>query len=111
MARGRGRRGGESKGDLPLPSEDEGTMLCIVDKVVGAGFVDVICTDGEKYRARIPGKMRRRVWIREGDVVLFLPWGTTDKKGEIVYRYLKDEARKLVEKGLLPEDLLEEVLE
>ena len=79
--------------------------------MVGAGYIDVICTDGNTYRARIPGKMRRRVWIREGDVVLILPWGTSDNKGEVVYRYNREEVRKLVEKNMLPEDMLEEVLE
>ncbi|BAF34751.1 translation initiation factor 1A [Aeropyrum pernix K1] len=107
MARGRGRH--ERRGEMPLPSEDEGTMLCIVQRVVGAGFLEVLCTDGEVYMARIPGKMRRRVWMREGDVVLFLPWGTADKKGEVVYRYLRDEVRKLIDMNLLPEELVEEV--
>ena len=106
MARGR-----ESKGEMPLPSEDEGTMLCVVQRIIGAGFLEALCVDGEVYKARIPGKMRRRVWIREGDVILFLPWGTPDMKGEVVYRYMRDEVKKLLDMGVLPSELLEEVLE
>ncbi|MCE4602315.1 MAG: translation initiation factor aIF-1A [Desulfurococcales archaeon] len=112
MARGR-KKGGrrESKGEMPLPSEDEGTILCVITRNVGGGFLEVLCTDGNVYMARIPGKMRRRVWMREGDVVLFLPWGTSDNKGEVVYRYLRDEVRSLIEKGLITEEFLEEVVE
>ncbi|MEB3861025.1 MAG: translation initiation factor aIF-1A [Desulfurococcales archaeon] len=112
MARGR-KKGGkrESKGEMPLPSEEEGTILCVVTRNLGGGFLEVLCTDGNVYKARIPGKMRRRVWMREGDVVLFLPWGTSDNKGEVVYRYLRDEVRTLIEKGLITEEFLEEVVE
>ena len=101
----------EGKGEIPLPSEDEGTIICIVQRIVGAGYLEALCQDGNTYMARIPGKMRRRVWIREGDVILFLPWGTRDMKGEVVYRYMKDEVRKLVEMGLIPAEMLEEVEE
>ena len=47
--------------------------------------------------------------MREGDVILFLPWGTKDMKGEVVYRYVKDEVRKLIEMGYIDEEMLEEV--
>jgi translation initiation factor 1A len=104
-------RGHEGKDEMPLPSEEEGTMLCVVQRIVGAGYLEALCVDGNVYMARIPGKMRRRVWIREGDVILFLPWGTKDNKGEVVYRYLKDEVKKLVDMGLLPSEMLEEVEE
>jgi translation initiation factor 1A len=107
----RRKRGGEqeSKKEMPLPSDEEGTMLCVIQRLLGAGYLEVVCTDGNTYKAWIPGKMRRRVWMREGDVILFLPWGTKDMKGEVVYRYQRDEVRKLIESGLLPEELLEEV--
>lgn len=109
MARKRRGREESRKGETPLPSEEEGTILCVIQRLLGAGFLEVVCTDGNTYKAWIPGKMRRRVWMREGDVILFLPWGTRDMKGEVVYRYARDEVRKLIESGLLPEEFLEEV--
>lgn len=98
-----------SEGGMPLPSPEEGTVLCVVRRIVGAGFLEVFCTDDETYMARIPGKMRRKVWIKERDVVLFLPWGTRDKKGEVVYRYERDEVRRLIDMGLISEAMLEGV--
>jgi len=105
------KKGGkqEKKKEMPLPSEEEGTILCVVTRNLGGGFLEVMCLDGETYKAWIPGRMRRRVWIREGDVILFLPWGTRDMKGEVVYRYQRNEVSKLLEMGLISEDFLEEV--
>ncbi len=101
------KRGETSRGETPLPSDEEGTMLCVTEKLLGGNFVEVVCSDGNKYRAMIPGKMRRRVWIHEGDLVLFLPWGTPDNKGELVYRYSESESKELTKKGLVPKDLLD----
>jgi len=97
----------QGKGETPLPSDEEGTMLCVTERIVGGNFVEVICADGNKYMAMIPGKMRRRVWVHEGDLVLFLPWGTPDNKGELVYRYSESESKDLSRKGLVPKDLLD----
>jgi len=105
------KRKQEAKNEMPLPSEEEATILCVITRNIGGGFLEVLCTDGEVYKARIPGKMRRRVWMREGDVILFLPWGTSDNKGEVVYRYSRDEVRRLIESGLISEEFLEEVVE
>jgi translation initiation factor 1A len=105
------REEGEKSDTFPLPNDEEGTMICVVQQNIGGGFLQVLCTDEQVYKARIPGKMRRRVWMKEGDVVLFLPWGTRDMKGEIVYKYSKDQVKKLIEMGLLPEEMLEEVTE
>ncbi len=109
----RKKRGYERKrkGETPMPSEEEGTMLCVVRRNLGGGFLEVFCTDGEIYKAWIPGRMRRRMWMREGDIILFLPWGTRDMKGEVVYRYARDEVKKLMEAGLITEEFIEEGME
>jgi len=111
MAKKKGGRRDKRKGEMPLPNEDEGTMLCVVRRNLGGGFLEVFCKDGEIYKAWIPGKMRRRAWMREGDVILFLPWGSRDMKGEVVYRYLRDEVKKLIEMGLITEEFIEEGME
>jgi len=52
---------------LPAPSD----VLGIAVKLLGYDRVLVKCQDGYERVCRIRGKMKRRVWIREGDVVLF----------------------------------------
>ena len=47
-----------------------------------------------KHRlSRIPGKMKKRIWIREGDVVLIKPWDfQSDEKADVIWRYTRTEA-------------------
>jgi translation initiation factor 1A len=46
--------------------------------------------------------MKKRVWIREDDVVLVAPWDfQTDERGDIVWRYSQGEAGWLEKRGLL----------
>ena len=58
--------------DMVLPVAND--VLGIVVKLLGFDRVLVKCQDGHERLCRIRGKMKRRVWIREGDVVLVSPW-------------------------------------
>ncbi|MCW4021031.1 MAG: translation initiation factor IF-1A, partial [Candidatus Bathyarchaeota archaeon] len=50
----------------------------------------------------IRGKMKRRVWIRLGDIVLVSPWDFQfDRRGDIIWRYTRGQAELLRRKGLL----------
>ena len=97
----------ESSKEPPLPNPEEGTMLCVITRILGADHLLIRCQDGVERKARIPGSMRRRVWMREGDIVLAAPWDFKPDRADVIYRYNRDEVRKLVEKGLLPEELIE----
>jgi translation initiation factor 1A len=37
---------------------------------------------------RIKGTIKKRAWIREGDIVIIVPWNFQDAKCDILYRYL-----------------------
>ena len=112
MARGRGRkkkrRGTEeSKKEVPLPNQEEGTILCVVIRVLGADHLLIRCQDGVERKARIPGSLRRRMWMREGDIVLAAPWDFKPDRADVIYRYSRDEVRRLVEKGVIPPEIVE----
>ncbi len=83
--------------DLRMPDEDE--VFAIVEEMLGANRVRVRCADGEERTARIPGRMQKRIWIRQDDVVLVEPWDWQDEKADIVWRYEKQEADQLREEG------------
>lgn len=92
--------------ETPLP--DESTVICLVEKLLGGDHFLARCLDGNTRVTRIPGKFRKRVWIKEGDVVLVAPWDTQpDRKGDMLYKYWGDEIKRLVEKGVIPPELLE----
>jgi len=85
--------------DIRMPGDDE--VFAVVTDMLGANRVKVRCMDGVERTARIPGKMQKRIWIREDDVVLVDPWDWQDEKADITWRYEKAEAEKLREEGLI----------
>ncbi|WGI17491.1 translation initiation factor eIF-1A [Methanonatronarchaeum sp. AMET-Sl] len=72
-----------------------------VISMLGANRVRVHSEDGETRIARIPGKMQKRNWIREDDVVLIEPWDFQDEKADIKWRYKQWDVRWLKEHGKL----------
>jgi translation initiation factor 1A len=90
----------EELSELVLPSAND--VLGIAIKLLGFDRVLVKCQDGHERLCRIRGKMKRRVWIRQGDVVLVSPWDfQSDKRGDLIWRYTKAQAEILRKKGLL----------
>lgn len=79
----------------------EGEILGVVVKMMGYDRLQVRNTDGKTRLCRIRGKMKKRVWIREGDIVLVAPWDFQDDRGDIVWRYSRGQARWLEENGYL----------
>ena len=80
--------------ELVLPGE--GQLLGVVTRMLGYDRVMVLGNDGKERLCRISGKLKRRVWIREGDVVLISPWDfQRDTRGDIVWRYTKNQAEWL----------------
>jgi translation initiation factor 1A len=88
-----------SGSDLRLPDDDE--VLGIVESMLGANRLKVRCMDGETRTARIPGRMKKRVWINEDDVVIVEPWDWQDEKADVKWRYDSQEADRLREEGYL----------
>lgn len=76
-------------------------MLGFVEDMLGANRIEVRCLDGKTRQGRIPGKMRKRVWIQKGDVVLLEPWDWQDDKADVKWRYTQQEIRWLRENGYL----------
>ncbi|MDP6662279.1 MAG: translation initiation factor eIF-1A [Candidatus Thalassarchaeaceae archaeon] len=96
----------ESSGDrirVPLPKRKVNEMFAIADQILGGRRVRSICEDGETRLARIPGKMRRRQWVREGDLIVIQPWEFQDEKANVCMRYTKTQSLYLSRKGALPE--------
>lgn len=87
---------------LRLPKENE--VLGRVEKMLGDCRMLVRCFDGKERIVRIPGKLRNRVWIKEGDIIIVKPWIVeSDKRGDVVYRYTRAEVEKLIEMGYIKE--------
>lgn len=66
------------------------------------------CFDGVKRLGLIRGKLRKKVWINNGDIILISLREYQDEKGDVILKYTADEARTLYvlylppPRGLLP---------
>ena len=86
--------------EMVLPSGSD--VLGVAVKLLGFDRVLVKCQDGHERLCRIRGKMKRRVWIRQGDIVVVSPWDFQfDKRGDLIWRYTKAQAEMLRRKGYL----------
>ena len=88
---------------VPLPNRKVNEMFAIADQILGGRRVRAVCEDGDSRLARIPGKMRRRQWVREGDLIVVQPWDFQDEKANVCMRYTKTQSLYLSRKGVLPE--------
>ena len=80
----------------------EGEVFAIVEQMLGSDKLRVQCDDGNERIARIPGKLRKRVWVRVGDLILVEPWKVqTDSRCDVKWRYTATQANWLKDKGYL----------
>ena len=105
-----GGSSGTTKIRVKMPNKKVNEMFAIAENILGGRRVTVLCADGETRMARIPGKMRRRQWVREGDLIIVWPWdfqsdNAKDKKADVKHRYTKTQAMYLSRTGLLPADV------
>jgi len=83
-----------------LPRQNQ--VLGIVEQRLGASRMRVTCFDGLIRICRIPGKLKRSLWVREGNVVLVEPWELNQKdRGDIVFKYTTSQVTWLKNKGYL----------
>lgn len=69
-----------------IPKNNE--VIGIVEQRVGANRMIVKCLDDKERNCRIPGSLRKRLWIRPGDTVIVRPWEFDgDKRGDILFKY------------------------
>ena len=67
---------------------EEGELYGRVIKLLGSDQVLVKCADEITRRGRIRGKLKRRIWIRDNDIVIIAPWEFGEgARGDILWRY------------------------
>ena len=77
-------------------------VIGVINQKLGGSRTKVACLDGQTRICRIPGRLKKHLWIREGDTVLVEPWEFQgDEKGDIIYKYNKNQVEWLKRKGFL----------
>lgn len=59
--------------------------------MLGNGRLEALCFDGSKRLAHIRGKLRKKVWINQGDIILLSLRDYQDEKGDVILKYSADE--------------------
>ncbi|MFZ2499122.1 MAG: translation initiation factor eIF-1A [Methanosarcina sp.] len=83
------------------PHKDRNEVLATVACLLGSKRVTLQCMDGIVRMGRIPGSKKKRMWIREGDVVIANPWEVQDCKAEVTWKYTRPQVEWLERKGYL----------
>jgi len=87
-------------GRVRLPRGIE--LLGIIEQRLGASRMSVKCFDGKTRVCRVPGRLKRRLWLREGDVVIVEPWEHQNaEKGDVTYKYSKAAVDWLKRRGYI----------
>ena len=85
-----------------LVFKDKDQEYAQILKMLGNGRCDAYCFDGVRRLCHIRGKMRKRIWINVGDIVLIGKRVFQDEKGDIIQKYFPEEAKNLKDYGELP---------
>ncbi len=77
-------------------------VLGILEQRLGGSRAKVRCLDGNTRVCRIPGRLKRHLWVREGDTLIVEPWEFGgDEKGDIIFKYRPIQVKWLQKKGFL----------
>ncbi len=98
---GKGNTENKEEQKIRIKFPKEGEVIGKVDQRVGGNRMIVKCTDGVTRNCRIPGRLRRYLWIRESDFIIVKPWEFDNEKGDVLFKYNKNVIPKLKQKGFL----------
>jgi initiation factor 1A len=87
---GKNRRRGKNENDnekRELVFKEEGQEYAQVVKMLGNGRLEAQCFDGARRLAHIRGKLRKKVWINQGDIILLSLRDYQDEKGDVIMKY------------------------
>ena len=85
--------------------KEEGQEYGQILRLLGNGRLEANCFDGKKRVCTIRGKMRGRVWMNSGDIILVSLREFGDEKADVIHKYYPVEAFEMQETGEIPENI------
>ena len=70
---------------VKLPRGKE--ILGIIEQRLGGNKMMVNCLDGKSRNCRVPGRLRRKLWLRPNDIVIVEPWELNFERADILFKY------------------------
>ena len=84
---------------VKIPRGEE--VLGIIEQRLGGNKMMVKCLDGKSRNCRVPGRLKRKLWLRPNDVVLIEPWELDKNKGDVIFKYRDNQIEWLKKNGYL----------
>jgi len=78
-------------------------VIGVLDQRLGASRLLIKCLDGVSRNCKVPGRLRRKLWLREGNIVIVEPWEFDNTKGSVLFKYSPAEVQFLKRKCFLKE--------
>ncbi len=92
----------EGEGFVRVRTPRQGEVLGAVEGMLGANKLRVRCQDDKLRICRIPGRLRKRVWVKEGDIILVKIWEIQgDKFGDVAWKYTPTQVLWLRKRNIL----------
>lgn len=86
-------------GRARLPGRGE--FIGVILQRLGGSRMEIKASDGKIRNCRVPGRYKRKLWLRPRDIVLIMPWSDNDNKGDVIFKYHGSAINHLRKKGLL----------
>ncbi len=81
-----------------------GESIGVVEQRLGGNKMMVNCVDGKSRICRVPGRMKRKLWLRPDDIVIVEPWELDPMKADVIYKYRPAQIAWLRKNGHLEEE-------
>jgi translation initiation factor 1A len=79
-------------------------VIGIIEQRLGGNKMMVACLDGKSRNCRVPGRLKRKLWLRPDDVVLIEPWEMDFNKGDVIFKYPSNQIAWLKKNKYLSEE-------
>lgn len=76
-------------------------VIGIIEERLGGNKMRVNCLDKKTRNCRVPGRLKRKLWLRPNDVVIIEPWELDNEKGDVLFKYPSNQIQWLKKNGYL----------
>lgn len=101
----RAKNQNDNGGKRPILWAEDLQMYGRVERILGDMRCDVLCKDGTQRICKIRGKLKKRVWISTGDIVLICLRDFQDDKADIIHKYNVEEVKILIDQNEFNPDI------
>ena len=92
-----------------LFQKDDSQEYAKIIRMLGDRRIRAILTDGKEILAIIPGRFRKRCWMKIGDIIVVSCRDFQEDRYDVIHKYNEVEGRKLVKIDEIPSFFLDVV--